>query len=435
MSKTYERSIMFARSGWYSGLVKVFSATNHVLDPSRRLRWEIRGQTCEFPFFRSKKPLLGKREFTRLTPNFPTTRITPQSTAYHFGIINALIAMRHRFLLAASFLYLVGANLIWIARDTRPPFWDMAEHQSSALRIYDAFASQGIRGIAEVPRLTLPYPPFYQSVVAGFYAIFGKSVDAAQWANLVAMAILLFATYGLGRTLLKPVPAAAAAVLVNFYPYLLWLSRETLTDYWLTSMVALAMWSLMLTNDFSDRKRSIIFGVVCGLGMLTKWTFALFLLLPTLWAARKNIKNAAISAGTAAVLAGYWYIHALAALAQLLRINTAGAVNEGDPDRLSFQAVLFYVRALEGSQLFLPLFLAFIAGAILLARNFDRAWMPVVLWIAGGWLGLMLFQNKDPRQQRRSFFNGRKYWSRCSCRSCCFSTTWSLSAFRYCRRQ
>jgi hypothetical protein len=273
----------------------------------------------------------------------------------------------------------------------------MAEHQSSALRIYDAFASQGIRGIAEVPQLTLPYPPFYQSVVAGFYAIFGKSVDAAQWANLVAIAILLFATYGLGRTLLKPVPAAAAAVLVNFYPYLLWLSRETLTDYWLTSMVALAMWSLMRTNDFSDRKRSIIFGVVCGLGMLTKWTFALFLLLPTLWAARKNIKNAAIAAGTAAVLAAYWYIHALGALAQLLRINTAGAVNEGDPDRLSFQAVLFYVRALEGSQLFLPLFLAFIAGAILLARNFDRAWMPVVLWIAGGWLGLMLFQNKDPR--------------------------------------
>src|SRR5262249_42511355 len=29
--------------------------------------------------------------------------------------------------------------------------------------------------------------------------------------------------------------------------------------------------------------------------------------------------------------------------------------------------------------------------------NFDRAWMPVVLWALSGWLGLMLFQNKDPR--------------------------------------
>jgi 4-amino-4-deoxy-L-arabinose transferase-like glycosyltransferase len=305
--------------------------------------------------------------------------------------------MRHRFLLAASFVYLAAANLIWIARDTRPPFWDMAVHQTAALRIYDAFASEGIRGIAEVPRITQPYPPFYQSIVAGFYAVFGKSVEAAQSANLLAVAVLLLATYGLGRTLLKPVPAAAAAIIVNFYPYLLWLSRETLIDYWLTSMVALAMWSLLRTNDFSDRKRSVIFGIVCGLGMLTKWTFAFFLVLPALWAARKNIKNAAIAAGTAAVVAAYWYIYAIGALAQLLRVNAAGAVNEGDPNPLTFQAFLFYVRVLEGSQLFLPLFLAFIAGGILLVRRFERAWIPVVLWIAGGWLGLMLFQNKDPR--------------------------------------
>ncbi len=197
--------------------------------------------------------------------------------------------MRHRFLLAASFLYLVVADLIWIARDTRPPFWDMAEHQSSALRIYDAFASQGVRAISDVPLFTLPYPPFYQSVVAAFYAIFGRSVDVAQSANLLAIGILLLATYGLGRTVLKPIPAAAAAIMVNFYPYLLWLSRETLIDYWLTSMVALAMWCLVRTNDFSDRKRSIVFGIVCGLGMLTKWTFVLFVGLPALWAARKNV--------------------------------------------------------------------------------------------------------------------------------------------------
>ncbi|HYR90721.1 MAG TPA: glycosyltransferase family 39 protein [Terriglobia bacterium] len=347
MRKTQERPIVFAWPGRYSGLVKIVAGTNHV--PA------------------------------------------------HFGIINALIAMRHRFLLAASFLYLVAADLIWIARDTRPPFWDMAEHESAALRIYEAFTGQGLRGIADLSQVTAPYPPFYQSVVAGFYAVFGRSVDSAQSANLLAIGILLLATYGLGRTVLEPLPAAAAAVMVNFYPYMLWLSRETLIDYWLTSMVALAMWSLMRTNDFLDRKRSIIFGIVCGLGMLTKWTFALFLVLPTLWAARKNVKNAAIAAGTAAVLASYWYMHALGSLAQLLRINSAGAVNEGDPARLSFQAIVFYVRVLEGYQLFLVLLLAFIAGAILLARNFEWEWMPIVLWIAGGWLGLMLFQNKDPR--------------------------------------
>jgi hypothetical protein len=46
--------------------------------------------------------------------------------------------------------------------------------------------------------------------------------------------------------------------------------------------------------------------------------------------------------------------------------------------------------------LFLPLFLVFIAGADFVVETLTE-WIPVVLWLIGGWLGLMLFQNKDPR--------------------------------------
>src|SRR3990167_8460935 len=154
------------------------------------------------------------------------------------------MALRHRFLLVTSFLYLAAANMIWIARDTRPPFWDMAAHQTAALRVCDAFADLGLRALAQLPFLTGSYPPLYQSVVAAFYTVFGRTIDAAQWANLPAIALLFASTYGIGRTLLKPLAASTAAVLVNFYPMLLWLSRETLIDYWLTAMVAAAMWLL-----------------------------------------------------------------------------------------------------------------------------------------------------------------------------------------------
>jgi 4-amino-4-deoxy-L-arabinose transferase-like glycosyltransferase len=307
------------------------------------------------------------------------------------------MAIRHRFLLAAAFLYLATANLIWIARDTRPPFWDMAYHQTAALRICDAFSTFGIRAIALVPFLTGFYPPLYHAIVAFFYSLFGRTIDAAQWANLPALALLIAATYGVGRRLLKPLPAAVAAMLAGFFPYLIWLSRETLVDYWLTAIVALTMWLLLQTKEFSDRNASIAFGVVCGLGLLTKWTFPLFVILPAAWLARKNFRNAGIAATIAAVIAAYWYFPAGRSLQQLANINNAGAVTEGDPGRLSFQALVFYIRALEGYQLFLPLFLVFIVGAVILVRKFDRSWLPVVLWLIGGWLGLMLFQNKDPR--------------------------------------
>jgi 4-amino-4-deoxy-L-arabinose transferase-like glycosyltransferase len=307
------------------------------------------------------------------------------------------MGIRHRFLLAASLLYLVAANLLWIAHDDRPPYWDMADKQIGALRIYDAVANSGIHALAVIPFLTGPYPPLYHSVIATSYALFGKTLDAAQCANLPAIALLLFATYGIGRTVLKPLAAATGASIVNFYPLLLWLSRETIIDYWLTSMVALAIWALIRTNEFSDRKRTVIFGIACGLGMLTKWTFVFFVILPALWFARKNPKNAAIAGSIAAGIAAYWYAFAGRALLSLLSINTTQSISEGDPSRFSSGAIVFYVRALEGSQLFLPLFIALLAGLILLLFNFNRGWIPILLWIAGGWVGLLLFQNKDPR--------------------------------------
>jgi Dolichyl-phosphate-mannose-protein mannosyltransferase len=314
-----------------------------------------------------------------------------------FGIINALMGIRHRFLLAASLFYLTAANLIWIARDTRPPYWDMADKQIGALKIYDAIATSGIRSVTTIPFLTGAYPPLYHSIIAASYSIFGKTIDAAQWANIPAIALLLIATYGIGRTLLKPFAAATGAVIVTFYPLLVWLSRETLIDYWLTSLVALAIWMLMQTNEFSSRKHSIIFGIVCGFGMLTKWTFGLFVIFPALWFARKNMKNAAIAASIAVVISAYWYAFAEPALLSLLSINSTQSFNEGDPGRFSMDAVTFYIRTLEGSQLFLPLFVLLIAGFVLLFFNFSRSWIPIVLWIAGGWLGLLFFQNKDPR--------------------------------------
>src|SRR5207237_2088395 len=111
----------------------------------------------------------------------------------------------------------------------------------------------------QIPFLTGSYPPLYQSMIAVSYALFGKTVHAAQWTNLPAIALLFIATYGIGCTVLKPLSAAAAAVLVNFFPLLLWLSRETIIDFWLTSLVALAIWMLISTTDFWTKRRTLLF--------------------------------------------------------------------------------------------------------------------------------------------------------------------------------
>ena len=307
--------------------------------------------------------------------------------------------MRHRILLAAAFLYLALANVIWIARDNRPPFWDTAGHATGALNVYDAFSHSGLAAIARIPSelLTGYYPPLYHTVIAGSWKVFGQNIAIARLTNLLAIAIVMFATYSIGKSLYDPFTAAIAATLVSFFPQMLWLSRETIIDYWLTAAVVLSLWILVKTNGFASRRWSILFGLAAGLGMLTKQTFALFLIVPALWYARKNWINASISAVIASAIAAYWYVPALPALRTFLSLNAAGGAFEGDPDRFSLGALVFYLRALEGYQVFLPLFLAFVVGLAILWRQFDEPWLPVLLSVLGGWLGLLLFQNKDPR--------------------------------------
>jgi 4-amino-4-deoxy-L-arabinose transferase-like glycosyltransferase len=323
-------------------------------------------------------------------------------------------------LLAFALLYLCVCNIVWIHSDSRPPFWDAAYHQAKAIQVSNALHTLGLSGLLAIPRSTGYYPPLFHCIVAFFYALFGKSSHTGILANLPAIAVLLYATYGLGKRLLPPHAAVAGAVLVSFFPFMLWLSRETLIDYWLTSMVALAMLCLLETEGFSKARESVIFGVVCGLGMLTKWTFPIYVAVPAIWAVGKSWKNASLAALTAAAISAFWYWPRWPVLAAFLKINSAGGAAEGDPSGLSPQALIFYVRALEGYQLFLPLFILFIAGFVGLLRRFLPAWIPIVLWLASGWCGLLLFQNKDPRYSMpllpavalisAYFFRNRQKW-------------------------
>ncbi|MBI4475064.1 MAG: glycosyltransferase family 39 protein [Acidobacteria bacterium] len=305
--------------------------------------------------------------------------------------------MDHRIFLASAVAFLILANFAWIAIDTRPPFWDMALHQSAALRVFYDFLDNGVAAIASVPKDSGSYPPVYYLVVALFYAVFGKTVDSAQLANAPAIVLLALATYGIARTVMSPMGAALAAVLANYFPFMLWMSRETVIEYWLTSFAALAIWALIKSKEFSDVRWSIVFGVVCGLGMLTKWTFVIYVGLPAAWALRKNWKNAAVAALVSVLISAYWFVPQRGTLSAFWTQVTIAGRNEGDPSVLSWQSIVFYIRALEGYQLFLPLFAAFVIGCVLVAWRWSASWTPIILWLTGSWLALLLISNKDPR--------------------------------------
>ena len=66
----------------------------------------------------------------------------------------------------------------------------MADNQIGSAPNLRCVGELRIRAVAMIPFLTGPYPPLYHSIIAAFYALFGKTIDAAQWANLPAIALL-----------------------------------------------------------------------------------------------------------------------------------------------------------------------------------------------------------------------------------------------------
>jgi hypothetical protein len=298
-------------------------------------------------------------------------------------------------------LWIVHA--IWLAIDTRPPVWDMALHQIYALNYVPGFEpSQGLK----FWELSGNYPPFVHLIIAAAFRIFHPSPHVATLANLPATFLLVWALFELGSYFASATVARWACILLLLTPYAMWMSRETILDYWLSAWTAAAWVFLIKTNGFQSRAWSRWFGVVCAFGLLTKWLFAGFIAIPFLvismrhriWKDEERLVNAAQSAMLAAGIASFWYAPNLARLIRYFNQNAEIGAMEGEPHVFSFQSLIYYIRLLEGYQLYGVLFIL-LAGGLIFATS-RAVFRDRVLWIAivaGGWFAMTLLRTKDPR--------------------------------------
>ncbi len=297
-----------------------------------------------------------------------------------------------------------AGNLLWLARDTRPPVWDMALHQSYALNYLPGAAGEepAIRPWARSGN----YPPFVHLVIAALFALFHPDPRIAALANLPATFILLWSVHELAEAMAGRAAARWAAFITAFAPYMVWMSRETILDYWMSAWVAAALLALWKSDGFADRRAALAFGCAAALGMLTKWLFAGFLLLPLayvalrhrLWHHADRMVHKADAILIAGIGAGLWYVPNLPGLVRYFGENMRIGAREGEPPVLSFQSLIYYLRLLEGYQFFGILF-ALTAAACWFAwrRQLIRDGRFLAVAIAGGWLAMTLLRTKDPR--------------------------------------
>ena len=136
------------------------------------------------------------------------------------------------------------------------------------------------------------WPRFTYFVTTLLSLIFGKYWVTILISNAIFLLILSISLFYIVKIIIaKDLPAYFTIIFALTSISIGGISRTYTLDFPLTCMVTAGIAALIATNRFSNKKYSIIFGIISGLGILTKAQFAFFLWLPILITLLSGWKN------------------------------------------------------------------------------------------------------------------------------------------------
>jgi 4-amino-4-deoxy-L-arabinose transferase-like glycosyltransferase len=294
----------------------------------------------------------------------------------------------------------------WLTQDRSIPVYDAGGHLSRAFRFHDLL--QGGH-LSEPFTFTSVYPPLVHLV--GALAAFIGGVNVASpiiGANVIFVPLLTLGCYQTGRLLFGPLAGLLAAVFVLGSPLLIAQFHVFMLDAPETAVVAVSMWLILASEDFSRVHVAAWAGLAVGCGLLIKETSAFFIagiVLVALarggWRRRRGL---VAFFATALVVGAPWYLYHLSKLRDIASIASGAGSPAGNvPPTLSIANLTWYFWSALNSLLYAPLVIFVVVGAIWMisAVPHDRITKgPGMEFLVGGlvaWLANTLAHNHDLR--------------------------------------
>jgi 4-amino-4-deoxy-L-arabinose transferase-like glycosyltransferase len=305
------------------------------------------------------------------------------------------------FLLVLIIIFHIVVNFIWLKIDNIPPSWDPANHMLQSMWMFDNIKNPHLlfeNGLKCDGCYHL-YPPLTGFVVSLFYLFLGVGIDNAILAiNIIFLSLLIICTYKIGKILSDHKVGLLAAFLVSMYPFTYITSRQYFLDIPLAAMVTLAIYILIKTNNFKCIKYSFIFGVISGLGLLTKEAFFLLIIGPLCCSffyvrSIRQVKNIIYALIICVILASAWYLPLFTYSKGYIQGFCAG---KDGPPLFSMDSLLYYFKIFvinQGSLLYGFLFIA----SFVLIKDWDKRKKIVLQWII---FALIIFTFLKVKQER-----------------------------------
>ncbi len=217
-----------------------------------------------------------------------------------------------KLLCIALFAIFAGSAILWVFLNRNPPNCDDSWYLTNSLGVYDSLTQHGVAGFfAKLNSVFGFKAPLIAGLPTPFYLLLGRHWHAAYLVNIAAMAVLFAAMYRIAERLWNPRVAVLALAMAGTMPLLYGLARWYLVECPLAALVAVAIGILMEPESPSRRANDLLFGTICGFGLLLKAAFVLFLLPAFIYAwigSRRRARSLVLCATPCLILALPWYL-------------------------------------------------------------------------------------------------------------------------------
>ena len=230
--------------------------------------------------------------------------------------------------LLLTFVWLAG-SLAWLDADRLIRDGDEEGHVGAAELFLGQLAAGDFVGFLRDAWMgdLGEYPPLFPALVGAWWHLLGGGQPGAMSVRAICLGGLLLAAWATGRlaTSAHGAPRAAgsnglepgaAAGLLAFgltlcLPLANGLSRHFMPEGLLVGAVAMSVWLAWRAADRPGPWTALALGVAFGLGLLVKQTFILVALVPVVLAGARAGRWLLLSAGSAGLVAGPWYVRHL----------------------------------------------------------------------------------------------------------------------------
>jgi 4-amino-4-deoxy-L-arabinose transferase-like glycosyltransferase len=296
----------------------------------------------------------------------------------------------------------------WLTQDRSIPIYDAGDQLETAFRYHNMLQAGNLLG----PFTYNNIYPILGHIVGALAALIG-GVNVASpiiGENLVFVPLLALGCYQTGRLLFGPLAGMLAVVFVLGSPLLISMFHVFLLDAPLAALVAVAVWLILASEDFSRPSVAALAGLAVGLGVNIKVQFALFLIglvvVVLLHGGWRNWRGFTIFSVVALAVGLPWYLVHFSELGEMFELASSGpGTPPGNiPPTLSIDNLMWYFWSVLNSQLLAPLFVLAVTGFIwtLVTLVRDRGRQAARLeFLAGGFAAWLVITFVTPHHDIR----------------------------------